>query len=151
GTANKLVLLHGPNGAAKSTFVRCLGRALQHYSSLDEGALYRFNWIFPSQKLSRSGIGFGGDKDGRERGDTFAYLPDELIDAKLRDELRDHPLLLLPARPRRDLMARMLATEENGGVGEPVGDYLAHGKLSHKNRQIFEALLANYQGDLAKV
>ena len=58
---NKLILLHGPNGSAKSTFIRCLGRALEHYSTLDEGALYRFSWIFPAQKQHASGgIGFGG-------------------------------------------------------------------------------------------
>src|SRR5574339_604646 len=60
GRPNKLILLHGPNGSAKSTFIRCLGRALEHYSTLDEGALYRFSWIFPSQKMGRGGIGFGG-------------------------------------------------------------------------------------------
>src|SRR5579883_1469219 len=42
GRPNKLVLLHGPNGSAKSTFIRCLGRALEHYSTHEEGALYRF-------------------------------------------------------------------------------------------------------------
>jgi hypothetical protein len=28
GRPNKLLLLHGPNGSAKSTFIRCIGRAL---------------------------------------------------------------------------------------------------------------------------
>ena len=60
GRTTRLILLHGPNGSAKSTLVACLQRALEHYSTLDEGALYRFNWIFPSQKVSRSGIGFSG-------------------------------------------------------------------------------------------
>ena len=60
GRPNKLILLHGPNGSAKSTFIRCLGRGLEHYSTLDEGALYRFSWIFPAQKASKGGIGFGG-------------------------------------------------------------------------------------------
>src|ERR1700749_4815338 len=60
GAINKLILLHGPNGSAKSTFVSCLVRALEHYSTLDEGALYRFNWIFPSAKLQKSGMGFSG-------------------------------------------------------------------------------------------
>src|SRR3569833_1366734 len=57
---NKLILLHGPNGSAKSTFVSCIVRALEYYSTLDEGALYRFNWIFPSQQLQKGGLGFGG-------------------------------------------------------------------------------------------
>ena len=102
GAANKLVLLHGPNGSAKSTFVRCIGRALEHYSTLDEGALYRFNWIFPAQKVSQSGIGFGGEvRRAPTPARRFAYLPDELIDAKLADELRDHPLLPGPVRGAR--------------------------------------------------
>ncbi len=68
GRTNRLILLHGPNGSAKSTFVACLQRAMEHYSTLDEGALYRFNWIFPSQKLTKGGIGFGGGhRVGRRR------------------------------------------------------------------------------------
>ncbi|MDB4979631.1 MAG: putative serine protein kinase, PrkA, partial [Myxococcales bacterium] len=59
GRTNRLILLHGPNGSAKSTFVASLQRAMEHYSTLDEGALYRFNWIFPAQKLTKGGIGFG--------------------------------------------------------------------------------------------
>ena len=39
GRANRLILMHGPNGSAKSTVAACMLRALEHYSSLDEGAL----------------------------------------------------------------------------------------------------------------
>jgi len=53
GRTNRLIMLHGPNGSAKSTFVACLQRGMEHYSSLDEGALYRFNWIFPAQRSTR--------------------------------------------------------------------------------------------------
>ena len=99
GRTNRLILLHGPNGSAKSTFVACLQRAMEHYSTLDEGALYQFNWIFPSQKLTKGGIGFGGGARGRRRrSETFAYLDDELIEAKIADEMRDHPLLAAAAR-----------------------------------------------------
>ena len=68
GRPNRLVLLHGPNGSAKSTIVGCLMRALEHYSTLDEGALYRFNWVFPSTednprraRLRRSEARVGAD------------------------------------------------------------------------------------------
>ena len=78
GRTNKLLLLHGPNGSAKSTLVACLARALEYYSTLDEGALYRFNWIFPSQKIGKSGIGFGGmGYDGAPGG---SVLPLELVE-----------------------------------------------------------------------
>src|SRR3954447_513414 len=74
GRTNRLILMHGPNGSAKSTFVACLQRAMEHYSSLDEGALYKFNWIFPSQKLTKGGIGFGGGLEPGGSQETYAYL-----------------------------------------------------------------------------
>jgi serine protein kinase len=148
GRTNRLILLHGPNGSAKSTFVACLQRGMEHYSTLDEGALYRFNWIFPSQKLTKGGIGFGG---GFEHGahETFAYLDDELVESKISDEMRDHPLLLLPRLKRRALIDARLAAVDRPGF--KAADYLLRGDLSHRNRQIFEALLSSYHGDIAKV
>jgi predicted Ser/Thr protein kinase len=152
GRVNKLILLHGPNGSAKSTFVTCLGRALEYYSTIDEGALYRFNWIFPSQKASGACIGFGGAPGGGgaagydgARSDSYAYLTDEQIDATLRDELRDHPLFLIPVKRRRELL------REACPPSFVVSDYVLHGELSHKNRQIYEALLHKYRGDYLKV
>ncbi len=58
GRANRLMLLHGPNGSAKTTFAACLMRALEHYSTHDDGALYRFCWIFPRGRDGKT-IGFG--------------------------------------------------------------------------------------------
>jgi predicted Ser/Thr protein kinase len=146
GGVNKLILLHGPNGSAKSTFVSCLSRALEHYSTLDEGALYRFNWIFPSQKLQKGGIGFSGVGYDGVPGGSFAYLDDELIDSKLVDELKDNPLLLVPARKRGEIFADKL--KDSSFV---VNDYFRFGDLGHKNKQIFEALLVAYKGDYLKV
>jgi serine protein kinase len=146
GRPNKLILLHGPNGSAKSTFIRCLGRGLEHYSTLEEGALYRFSWMFPSSKSTKGGIGFGGMHPTIESTDSYAYLPDDAVDARLPDELRDHPLLLIPLEKRHKLIEQML-----GGKPFPVSDYLRHGSLSPKNRAIYDALLANYQGDFVQV
>jgi predicted Ser/Thr protein kinase len=151
GRTNRLILLHGPNGSAKSTFIACLQRAMEHYSTLADGALYRFNWIFPSQKLTRGGIGFGGGGTFEAGGgsDTYAYLEDDLIEAKIVDEMRDHPLLLLPRAKRRELIEQRLSEDLEDGY-RPA-DYLLRGDLSHRNRQIFEALLSSYHGDLGKV
>src|SRR6266540_5010936 len=149
GRTNRLILLHGPNGSAKSTFVACLQRGMEHYSTLDEGALYKFNWIFPSQKLTKGGIGFGGGFETGGSQDSFAYLDDELIESKISDEMRDHPLLLVPRNKRRDLIGKRLSAANREGF-KPA-DYFLRGDLSHRNRQIFEALLSSYHGDLAKV
>ncbi|HEY3351902.1 MAG TPA: serine protein kinase PrkA [Polyangia bacterium] len=154
GRSNKLILLHGPNGSAKSTFVSCLMRALEHYSTTDEGALYRFNWIFPTQRVGRSGMGFahgggaGYEADGPE---TYAYLPDDEIEAKLPCDLRDHPLFLLPQRRRAEILREKLAGTTSAGESYVISDYILHGDLGHKNRQFMEALLTAYNGDYLKV
>ena len=146
GRPNKLILLHGPNGSAKSTFIRCLGRGLEHYSTLEEGALYKFSWIFPASKSTKGGIGFGGGKESIESLESFAYLADDQTDARLGDELRDHPLLLIPLPERQKLIGRMLE-----GKSFQVSDYIRMGSLSPRNRAIYEALLASYQGDYVQV
>jgi serine protein kinase len=149
GRPNKLILLHGPNGSAKSTFIRCLGRGLEHYSTLDEGALYRFSWIFPTQKHTRGGIGFGGSSEALSAAESFAYLPDDMVDARVGDELRDHPLLLIPIDERQKLIDRLIG--DAGKARFPVSDYLRQGALSPKNRAIYDALLASYHGDYIQV
>ena len=157
GRVSRLILLHGPNGSAKSTLVACLSRALEHYSTLEEGAVYRVNWIFPSQKLSRAGIGFGGagDAGAAAHGGSFAYLEEDQIDAKIPDELRDHPLLLVPAKKRRELIDQWLAAARarpgSRAASFVPSEYILRGELSPKNKQIYEALLASYRGDYLRV
>src|SRR5690606_37093416 len=131
----------------KSTMIRCLGRALEHYSTLDQGAVYRFSWVLPAARQSRAGIGFAGGAASESSTDTFAYLPDDLVDARIGDELRDHPLLLIPLEHRLPLLTEAAAR----APGLVLPDYLRLGQLSAKNRAVFEALLASYHGDYLKV
>ena len=148
GQVNRLILLHGPNGSAKSTFVACLMRALEHYSQQDDGALYRFSWIFPRGRDGKT-IGFGSRDEGLEPGESFAHLPDERIDVKLTSELRENPLLLLPSHERVRLLRELY---DGAGIDrDPLPRVLLSGELGFKNRQIFEALLTAYRGDLSKV
>ncbi len=149
GRANRLILLHGPNGSAKSKVASCIMRALEHYSQRDEGALYRFHWIFPNQARLRGAIGFGGRRSSARPDDgSYAHLADEEMDARLQVEIRDHPLFLLPMDQRAALLARLF---EQAGVHEPPPAWVLRGNLSHKSRQVFDALLASYEGALDEV
>ena len=147
GRVNRLVLMHGPNGSAKSTFVACLMRGLEHYSGLDDGALYRFSWIFPRGRDGKT-IGFGSTDDNARAGSSFADLPEARIEVKLASELREHPLLLLPVEERRKLVREAY---EKKGVTDNAPDWIWDGQLGSKNKQIYEALLTAYRGELERV
>lgn len=146
GRANRLLLLHGPNGSAKSTFAACLMRALEFYSHLDDGALYRFSWVFPGGHDEKA-IGFGAR--GRESSPhgSYAHLDPERIVSKLSSQLPEHPLLLLPLEERRALLRRAYGDR----VTEEPPALLWYGQLAHKNAEVRDALLKAYGGDLSRV
>lgn len=147
GRINQLLLMHGPNGSAKSTFAACVMRALEHYSTEEEGALYRFAWVFQRGADDKT-IGFGSKgRDTAPRG-SLAHTDGDKLDAKLPSELREHPLLLLPLEERRALVRKAYDAH---GVKEAPPDWIWRGNLGRKNRDIFEALLTAHDGDLQKV
>jgi predicted Ser/Thr protein kinase len=146
GRANRVLLLHGPNGSAKSTIASCLMSGLEHYSKCEEGALYRFHWVFPKKTSVRGAIGFSGsDKKSQKDLDSYAHLADDELDTRLVVEVRDHPLFLIPREMRQTLLGRFLGPDAH------VSRWLSDGALCHKNQQIFSALLNSYEGSLADV
>jgi serine protein kinase len=149
GRANRLVLLHGPNGSAKSTIVACIMRGLEHYSMLDEGMLYRFNWVFPSSKTLRGSLGFGQKEASTVA--SFAHLPDDQVDAKLLVEVRDHPLFLIPVAERSALLERLAKEKLGQAPSDSFSDWILRGELSHKSQSVFEALLSSYDGSYTEV
>ncbi|HET6414244.1 MAG TPA: serine protein kinase PrkA [Anaeromyxobacter sp.] len=155
GRVNKLILLHGPNGSAKSSIVGALVRATEAYSRKAEGALYRFHWVFPSErKLKGGGLGFGSREGGEGDPPSFAHLEGETLDARLSCPMKDHPLLLLPREERRRLLEEHCRPTAREGAGEAdfvVSDALAEGDLCHYCRRIHDALLSAYRGDWLKV
>lgn len=161
GQSNKLIMLHGPNGSAKTTTLEAIARGMGKYSQSDEGAVYTFNWIFPTEKSAnpRSGgeagpIGFGGGYDSDEivSRDSYAHLDESKIACRLHSEFRDNPIFLLPAATREKLLRKWLAAKQ--GVSESeveVPPHLLVAGLSKKNQLILENLLNAYEGDFAKV
>ncbi len=142
GRPDKLIVLTGPNGSSKSSLIDLIFRGLEAYSSEPEGALYRFNWVFPNRALVTESIGFG-DRTERSPAASFALLRQKEIQAKLPCELKDHPILLLPRQARERLLSRL---ESSKPMRRDVSQILAD-DLCAKCRAIYDALLDDYSGD----
>lgn len=148
GRANRLLLLHGPNGSAKSTILECIQSGLEAYSHTPRGALYRFSWVFPSREPKGGGIGFGATSLRDAVGDeSYAHLEAEAIDSRVADEAKDHPAFLIPIEQRQELLDE-LAPEEGAFAASHT---IRTGDLSARNRTIYDALLTAYGGDLGRV
>ncbi len=145
---NRLILLHGPNGSAKSTIIARIMRAMKAYSRTDHGALYRFRWVFPLKEATQKGIGFGGAS--ARKVESFAYLEEDEVGARLACEVSDHPLFLIPGPERRRIIEELLAQTEGGEAFVP-SDYVMHGDLCPKCNQIYGSLLEAYHGDYREV
>ncbi|MEE2901232.1 MAG: serine protein kinase PrkA, partial [Myxococcota bacterium] len=151
GKVSKLILLHGPNGSAKSTLVRCIQSAMEQYSRTADGAVYTYAWIFPSEKISKGSLGFGSNSsDSGSSHSSFAHIGSEQIDARLPCELCEHPIFLLPREQRQNLIEKLF---EQGKLNKEFipSRYILEGELSPRDRAIYEALLVSYDGDHSKV
>jgi predicted Ser/Thr protein kinase len=155
GRVSKVVLLHGPNGSAKSSIVSALFRGMEAYSWTREGAMYRFHWVFPSERRLKGGggLGFGPRSDGNDLS-SFAHLEGDALDARLCCPMKDHPLLLVPRPERRRLLEERCRPTSREGARESdfvLSDHLRDGEICHTCRQVHDALLAAYRGDWLKV
>ena len=151
GRVTRLMLLHGPNGSGKSSLIHAIYDALERYSATPDGAVYKFNWIFPAEKkIKGSGIGFSQDDKHVEDLPSYAHLEGDQIEARITSPLKDHPLLLLPLTERSALFDR-LYEEKRLPKHYPLSQYLRTGDLSPRNRLIFDTLLAHYGGNYANV
>lgn len=151
GSVSRLLLLHGPNGSAKSSIVQCIQAAMEHYSNTEDGALYTYSWIFPSSKITKSSLGFGGDSAPTpDAVSSYANLPADQIDARLPCQLRDHPIFLIPRGFRENLLAQL---KDSRRLPEDfvVSRYIREGDLSPRDRAIYDALLIAYEGDHDRV
>jgi predicted Ser/Thr protein kinase len=147
GMNHRLILLHGPNGSAKSTIVAAIMERLESYSHLPEGALYSFSWVFPVDRVVRGSLGIRNDSDKKSTQlQSYANLSEEEISCIIPSELKDHPLLLLPLESREKFW-KSLDLPSNFEIPQR----LKQGGLSHRDQTIFQALLTNYQGDYAQV
>ena len=161
GYCDKLIMLHGPNGSAKTSIVESIAYALNRYSKTDVGAVYRFNWVFPASKDAmpkahgESGpIGFSSPKENKPTGGevSYAFLDDSKIASTLASEYRENPLFLLPM-PQREQLLREWIAAKRGCAPDQVNlpPHILLAGLSKRNQLIYEQLLKSYDGDVAMV
>ena len=91
------ILLHGPNGSAKSTFVDALKRGMEHYSPRAPGRALPLQLDLPlARSWSRAASASATRVAGSGELTTYAHLDEESVEVRMPCELRDHPLFLMP-------------------------------------------------------
>ena len=157
GGAFKLLLLHGPNGSSKSTTIASITGAMEDYSHTDQGALYKFSWIFSKDKQMNSSaldpsitIGFtdGSAPHSSQDFSSLAGLEEAKISAKINSEFRENPIYLLPMPLRQQFLESLNLTAQPT-IAMP--NHIWCKGLSKKNQDIFDHLLAAYNGNLRDV
>ena len=149
GRPNRLILLHGPNGSAKSTIASCMMAALEHYSTLDEGALYRFHWVFPVAKDDPRRARFR-EREVRRR--TSPSRTRTFRTRRLTRSSSSRCAIIRSFSSRSPERQKLLeAAYRRVGGSEPPSDWMLRGQLSHKSQQVFEALLSSYHGSYTDV
>ncbi|MBX2811110.1 MAG: serine protein kinase PrkA [Myxococcales bacterium] len=150
GRVSKLILLHGPNGSAKSSLIRCIQSGLETYSQTLDGTLYSYAWIFPTDRIEKGRLGFGGEHTRPNKNPSYAHLPVDEIDARLPCELREPPIFFLPKSARLELIEQLRA-EKRVDPAFVVPRYITDGDLSPRDKAIYDALLLAYDGDHEQV
>ncbi|MFH1530106.1 MAG: serine protein kinase PrkA [Pseudomonadota bacterium] len=151
GQTTRLILLHGPNGSAKTSLVQALAKALVEYSYGDDGVLYRFNWIFPTAATQGKHVGFASvASEAPSPGASYARLDPQAIAAAVPNELRDHPIFLLSKAARSELL-ELLTSEGRLSTDFSLSDHVGNGDLGPMSRQIYDTLFTASGGDLAAV
>jgi serine protein kinase len=159
GAASKLIVLHGPNGSSKSSTVDSISHAMQRYSRCPEGAVYRFNWIFPTDKSTtptaagESGpIGFGADTSYTNGNVSYAKTDESKISSKIISEYKENPIFLIPMPYREELLKKAISKKHAISESDvTLPPHILKNGLSKKNQEIFENLLNAYEGDIQKV
>jgi predicted Ser/Thr protein kinase len=151
GLNNKLILLHGPNGSAKSSIMHAMMAGMEEYSNTAEGAVYKINWVFPVEKYTKGSLGIQTYSQNKEAVQTYAKLPDDEVTARIPCDLRDHPILAIPTENRRTFLEKLVGTAKTAEIWDSMPTYLRKGSLCHRCQLIVDALLNANGGDFKKV
>lgn len=145
GKTDKIILLHGPNATAKTTFVKTLTAAMEFYSTTEDGAIYTFNWLF-SDDYDKGNLGF--EKKKKKKGKSLAHEEPENISFKIRSGLRESPLFLIPKKQRIKFLEAAFKKHDRE---LPLNSPICNQEMGHKYQSVYSALLDNYHGDWRRV
>ncbi len=123
GTEKRVLLLHGPVGSAKSSVSRLLKKGLEHYSRMDEGMLYTYEWV---------------DEEGS------AILGGQKL---FPSPMHEEPLKLLPLEVREQFLI-MVNKERKNKDGYKVK---IKGEVNPACRYILNEFMVKYGGDWNRV
>ena len=149
GAVNKLFLLHGPNGSAKSAIVDALKRGME-FSRRPQGNSTRSRGSSPRRSWSR-GASASRDRTGGGELTTFAHLDEESVEVQVQCEMRDHPLFAMPRIERQKLLERALKVPRAPETGGGPRRLDRRWRLCLRCRRIYNALLAASNGDWLRV
>ena len=146
GGKERIFILHGPVGTAKTSILDLMGRGLEGYTATDEGAVYTFSWRFGKDFHTEgsSGLGFGQAAAG---GDYAGFKNPVAV---LPSQMHEHPLFLIPRPVRRELITQLF---ERAGITNKrvIPHKIIEGELDFNSKQIYDFLLRRYKGDWLKV
>ncbi len=151
GKADKMLLLHGPNGSGKTTMIECIVKGLEQYSRMESGVLLTFNWGFTDREGKLDRIGFEKESKDADPKETYAFLEQKDISARFHCELRDSPIFLIPREHRAEIIEEAIRSCPEENRPRFPYDFFLEEDLCQKCRRIYDALLLAYRGDWKKV
>ncbi|MBT3235530.1 MAG: serine protein kinase [Bdellovibrionales bacterium] len=122
GTEKRVLLLHGPVGSAKSSISRLIKKGLEYYSKTDEGALYTYTWVDPTET----------DILG---GQTSFHCP-----------MHEEPLKLIPPSVRSKILSEL-----NKGGSKNKFKIQIKGEVCPACRYIYSEYMKKHGGDWMQV
>lgn len=141
GPDQRVVLLAGPVGTAKTSLVRATFKGLEEYSAINEGKMFALGWNLRDEK-------------GEPLKDKNGQLLFKFVDPDKSCEMFEDPLNVIPLDSRKQIInslnKKRLTDAKNTGISV---DYLlgTHSQLCPSCQNIFNKLVEHHGGDMEKV
>lgn len=132
GQENRIILLLGPVGSAKTTLASLLALGLEEYSKTDHGQAYRPIWQVEPE-----------DEEGIEILGTLGKFERNQFECPLHEE----PLRILPVSIRNEVLNWLNQKISSREVGQKTEPLEVDGNACPRCDDIFEKMMRRYQYD----